>query len=271
MYQRDPVRAAFAPSSPSHGVVSYSPVLRWFLIRAFLCVLVALGVHTSSARAGIIIPTPSGLTQGDTFFVVFLDSTPTTATSTDITTYDNAITTAASGITYPGGTIGPWQVIGATASTNQALPLFTASTVPVYDVSGDQLATTGVSYLAAGFSPSIDQNQTARLGDLAWTGLNADGTTDAISAIGDFGTIVGSAGLANNLGGLSFTGFLSTGSEELYGYALLTVGPTTSAVPEPSTITLAFVGVVGLVVGRGARRCRRASASRPTGCPPTHS
>jgi hypothetical protein len=44
-----------------------------------------------------------------------------------------------------------------------------------------------------------------------------------------------------------------------------------TAVPEPSTITLAFVGVVGLVGGRAARRCRRGSASGPIGCPRTHS
>jgi hypothetical protein len=238
------------------------------MIRAFLSACVALGVHTSSARAGFVINTPAGLNPGDKFFVVFLDSTLVSATSTDITTYQNDITTAASGITYSGGTIGAYHVIGATPSTNDATTLSSDTSTHVYNLNSQLQTTSGGSYISQGLSPSIDQNGNTAPGAPVWTGLGALAKPSATQELGGSSgeTAFGVNGALFSTVGLFEGAAPSQDTADLYGFALLTVGPTTSAVPELSSISLAFVGVVGLVVGRGARRCRRASASGPTGC-----
>jgi hypothetical protein len=202
--------------------------------RSFLCALVALVSLTPTSRAGFIINTPSALTPGDTFFVVFLDSTPIQATSTDISTYDKAIATAATGITYPGGTIGAWQVIGATEATNAAQQLFTNTTTPVYDLLGNLLASSGVSYLTRGASPDIDQNGVTQFGVAVWTGLNADGSMQFLLTVGFNPAEFGISVLPLRHGGLDQgNAAQNTFSLPLYGYALLTVGPTPQQSPSP--------------------------------------
>jgi hypothetical protein len=268
MYQQDPIGAAFAPSSPPYNSVSSSPRRSRFLIRAFLCALVALGALTPTSRAGLIIPTPAGLTTGDHFFVVFVDSTTHPATSTNIADYNTFIQTDASGITYPGGTIGSWQVIGATAAVNEASSLFTDTTTPVYDVSGTELSTSGSGLLSAPGGIVLDQTGVITPALHVSTGLQPNGNPALNEELGGpAGTVVqaGTPGITLDLTGLS--GFLvpRDSLEALYGFAEFTVGPSTSAVPEPSSITLAVVGIVMLGGVRGVRRCRRSSASRPLG------
>jgi hypothetical protein len=237
---------------------------RAILIRAFLCSCVALGVHTSTARAGFVINTPSGLTPGDTFFVVFLDSTTHPATSTNIDDYNKFIHDDAAGITCPGGTIGAWQVIGATNANNAASPLFTNTTAPVYDLLGTNLAPSGVDYLATGYAPHVDQNGLQPvLGDV-WTGLNGNKVAtfngNSLALGSTFAVAFGLAGDRMSNGGLLYAELSGTSeSHLLYGYALLTVGPTTSAVPEPSTLTLLGIGSLGLL-GYGWRRRKQAVA-----------
>jgi hypothetical protein len=58
------------------------------------CVLVALAaVGTSRASADLVLDTPNGLSVGDRFRFIFVtgSSSSTTATSSDITTYDTFV------------------------------------------------------------------------------------------------------------------------------------------------------------------------------------
>jgi hypothetical protein len=196
--------------------------------------------------------------------------------STNIADYNTVFRQDASGISYSGGTIGPWQVIGATATANQATALFTDTTTPVFDILGHELSQLGQGLLTAPGGISLDQNGHPLQSFPVLTGLDPNGASSPFplgnpvddTSFGESGTPLDTTGL----GGIGVEGSSSSNNlNVLYGYGLLTVGPTTTPTPEPSAFTLAFVGVVGLVVGRGARRCRRASASRSTGCQPAHS
>jgi len=61
MRHRVSVVAASALSSPSHHAVSSPAGPRWFLIRAFLCAFLALGLFTPPSRGGYIITvSPNG-------------------------------------------------------------------------------------------------------------------------------------------------------------------------------------------------------------------
>jgi hypothetical protein len=228
-----------------------------------MVVLALLLGGAGTARAGFMFHTPSGVSPGEQFIVVFLDTVGGPATPGTIGDYNTEIAAAASGITYQGGTIGNWSIIGATASTNGARALFNSS-LPVYDLDGGKLASSGVSYLTNGISPDIDQSGGVFSSQTVWTGLTSEGTPASPNTLGqpDFGpaSVVGESG--NFLAGFGLNVALQkpTGSiSDYYGYATFTA-PAAAAVPEPSSIMLAFVGGVGLVVGREARRRRAAVA-----------
>src|SRR5215469_5367203 len=122
------------------------------------------------ARADEILQTPAGISPGQSFNVVFFDSIGDSALSSNIADYNAAITSAASGIHYSGGTIGSWSIIGATPTADESAGLF-GSNLPVYDLRGNLLGSTGGVYQSIGFSPSIDQTGALFLDYPVWTGL----------------------------------------------------------------------------------------------------
>jgi hypothetical protein len=239
------------------------------VVRTVLALLLSNALAGAS-RAGFIFQTPSGISPGQSFNVVFFDSIGDTATSANIADYNAAITSAASNILYPGGAIGSWSIIGATPTADGAAALF-SSNLPVYDLHGTFLATTGVSYQSTGPAPFIDQTGAEFPVYPAWTGLIALG----IPAIPLYN--LGGGGAFPSYGLSSYPppadgwggqlGHAPTDTLALYGYAVFTAG--NPAVPEPSSLALAFVGLVCATFARAMRR-RGAAMPRPTGCPPTH-
>jgi len=73
-----------------------------------------------AAHADFIFQTPTGISPGQSFNVVFFDSIGDSALSSNIADYNAAITSAASGIHYSGGTIGSWSIIGATPTADES-------------------------------------------------------------------------------------------------------------------------------------------------------
>ena len=60
------------------------------------CVFVALAaVGTSRASAGLVLNTPAGLAAGARFRIAFVTGTTTTGSSSDITSYNLFVNTAA--------------------------------------------------------------------------------------------------------------------------------------------------------------------------------
>jgi hypothetical protein len=209
------------------------------------------------SRAGFIFQTPSGVSPGQSFNVVFFDSIGATAISANITDYNAAVTSAASGIVYPGGTIGSWSIIGATPTVDGAAPLF-GSNLPVYDLRGTLLASTGSSYQATGPSPSIDQSGALFPAYPAWTGLIDVG----IPAITVFN--LGGGGAFPSYGLSSYPppadgwggqlGHSPSDTLAVYGFAVFTASPSGTTVAEPGGLALAFLGLVVCAATRATRR-----------------
>jgi hypothetical protein len=115
---------------------------------ALLAVVLTAGL-AAEARASLIVNTPAGIAAGQSFIVVFYDSTIGNAEATSISTYNGYITTAASGITYSGGTISSWQILGATAAADPAATVFSSS-LSIYDDEGHLLGANGAAWFASG-------------------------------------------------------------------------------------------------------------------------
>jgi autotransporter-associated beta strand protein len=187
---------------------------------------------TGKCDANFTFQTPADINPGESFNLVFYDSIGYSATSANIGDYNAAITSAASNIQYSGGTIGSWSIIGATSSADESAGLF-GSNLPVYDLSGNLLASTGGSYQAIGPSPSIDQTGALFPAYPAWTGLISLGIpgNSQYNLGGGFFPSYGLSGYpppADGWGGLlggSSENYSPKDKRGLYGYAVLTASP----------------------------------------------
>jgi hypothetical protein len=229
---------------------------------AFL-VLALMGGLAAEARASLIVSTPAGVGPGQSFIVTFVDTTIGHATDTNIADYNALITTAASGnITYPGGTIGSWQILGATATADPAASAF-SSTLAIYDDKGDKLGTSGSEWLSSGSVPEYNQTGTASNGRPTWTGLLANGNAATGNTLGSPNVIQGQTDPPPpgelSLGGLNTYGpTAGSGFGDYYGWAIFTAAEPT---PEPGTFTLSLMGLVAVGAVQVMRRRRAASLS----------
>jgi autotransporter-associated beta strand protein len=214
------------------------------MFRAAVSVVLAVFLSIALAgacRANFTFQTPAGINPGQSFNVVFYDSVGFGATSANIADYNAAITSAASNIQYSGGTIGSWSIIGATPTADESAGLF-GSNLPVYDLRGNLLASTGSGnggYQSIGPSPSIDQTGALFPSYPVWTGLIRlgipPGPGDPQYALGggffpSYG-LSGSSPPADGWGGLlggSTENYSPRDKRGLYGYAVFT------AVPQPT-------------------------------------
>jgi len=101
-----------------------------------LSVFAVAAIAAGTASAGMI-DTPAGLNAGDHFRIVFETSTNTSASSTDIETYDSFVSADAAGTTYNGNPL-LWQAIVSIGNTNarDLIGISSSSTIPSYLVNG---------------------------------------------------------------------------------------------------------------------------------------
>ncbi len=221
-------------------------------VYAFLALVLMAGL-TAEARASLMVSTPAGVGPGQSFIVTFVDTTIGHATSTSISDYNALITTAAANITYSGGTISAWQILGATATADPAASAF-SSTLPIYDDLGHKLGTSGSEWLSSGSVPDYSQAGTGASGRPTWTGLLASGAAASGDTLGASNVTYGypEPGAIGALsgGGLNSGTTAGSGYGVYYGFATFTVTPT----PEPGTFTLSLLGLVAVGAVRLARR-----------------
>ncbi len=89
---------------------------------------------------------PAGLNPGDTFRLVFVTSTFTSATATEIAYYDDFVTASATaaGLDTYNGAVVSWQAIGSFSDTPAVLRVpATSNSSPIYRLDGAIVATSG--------------------------------------------------------------------------------------------------------------------------------
>lgn len=213
----------------------------------------------ATAWADLVLLTPAGLNPGDKFRFIFVTSGLHNAAETDINHYNDFVNTQAGGATYDGSVV-PWKVIGSTSTVNARDNVGGVGTnVPVYLVTGTKVAndlTTGAGGLWGG-TVLAAPNYTIS-GDWVsddnwvWTGSNVDGTKYATLYLGSGSEV------RKGLTGYTTEDWISNSrafstAARFYGLSGdLTVGGT--SVPEPGSLVLVGVGVVGWAAARRARR-----------------
>ncbi len=222
--------------------------LRMNLLTSILSVIIAIVGASGIASAGPIIATPAGLNPGDHFRIVFVTDTTTTASDSNLNTYDNLVTTDANGATYNGQAI-TWQAIVSSSSVN-AINRIQEYDVPVYLADGTKVADSDTSATNGLWSTTLENPINEDLSHtpitaLVWTGTGATGFAFSGNEIGSEQPSVGSTIVT--YAAWATAGFYDPSYQyNLYGISSeLTVLAT---VPEPSTAMLAGLGIFATAI-----------------------
>ena len=217
------------------------------------CVLAPFSAHALDAPANLV---PVGLNVGDQFYVVFTTSTYSVATYPSISYYNSYVQGVAAASTISGvrAISSGFQVIGATAATNQCKP--TNLTKPVYNVNKTPVSslasrmynpaaqTLGISFQISESGQDISVNQ-----GQAFTGCNSDGTTFTGYALGDNDVGLGSTTATD-------TDWISSGGQyvpnnqnkSLYAISALLTVAAPAAVPSLSEWTQLLLALMVMML-----------------------
>ena len=154
--------------------------------KKILALLISGVFATTMASQAAVITMPSGLSHGDQYRLVFVTSTTTAATSSDITTYntfvDGLATTA--GLDTIAGTVEgttTWTVMGSTASVNVRTNTSTTGAgtgIGIYTLNSAQIAADYTDLWDGGLpNPLWITEQGDILDTQVWTGSSWNGTT----------------------------------------------------------------------------------------------
>lgn len=226
-----------------------------------LLTLLATSVIGCGALHATILPTATslGLNPGDQYAFVFVSSTLTAATSTNITTYNTFVQNLADSASI-GTSLGlTWKAAVAVSNTvkpNTNAPV--ASGVKVFLVDGTKVVNTGfysnVNHLAA---ISITELGTTYTGtDRVWTGASDGlGNESGSGLMGSDSPVFGHASGKNWDRGFTDSWMRegnATNTEQYHLYAVSNVLTASNAVPEPGTWAMLLTGLAA--AGLKARR-----------------
>lgn len=209
---------------------------------------------TIAAHAAITI-TPPGLNPGDNYRLIFVTDGTTTASSSNITTYNNFVAAEAASITALNELGTTWTAIGSTATVDArdntgTNPISTG--VPIYRLDGVLIANNNADFWDSSIAATVSISPTmATIGTNVWTGTDGLGVeyTAQPGALGIASTAV--AGWSNRTNTNWVRGPQPTASTILPLYGISGV---LTAVPEPSTYAILMGLLAAATVGIRSRR-----------------
>ena len=244
-----------------------------FLRNLIIGTILSAGCFVNVVNA-TLIESINALAPGSEYRVIFTTSTATAATSTDIATYNEFVQAAAAAgsITAPLGL--SWQALASTASidayVNVGLHNTDTNIISIFNSVGLLVATSGADLWntngTLGASIVTTENGLHYTNDngcitgfcsgapidpsyMVWTGTNNDGTAAAAS-LGTSNPTVGCVHCTTNQWVAdSPPSFFRVGTSGKRLYGISSSGFTT-AVPEPSTLAIFALGVMGLASRR---------------------
>ena len=207
-------------------------------------------IAAGTASAGQIA-TPTGLNPGDPFRFVFVTTTTTPATSSALSTYDNIVSSEATGYTY-GGNSPTWKAIVSNATTDASdhIGVSLTSTIPLFRVDGSQVSM-GTLWDAGEPLEEIDKTIDGRSTrfEFVWTGTSFQDGAAYTTGFGERVWHVGPIDSARRTVVANsperdqhFNAYFFDHSTLLPLYGISSVLTVPATVPEPSTVMLAGLG-----------------------------
>ena len=219
-----------------------------------------------SAIATPIVVPPS-LSPGSTYRLIFVTggSSYVDATSTSIADYNSFVSSIAGGVSELAALGVTWTAVVSTSAVDALANVGGPTGDPIYTTNGNEVA----ADLSGLFSGALlnaadgDQDGLPFGGQYAWTGSHLDGTNFLGSELGASSPEYGQVGDTTGAW-LEFSGVGIDPSTQLAIYGVsseLTVPtPSTSGVPEPSSVGLMAIGGMVLAV---LKRMSRPGDSEP--------
>jgi len=203
--------------------------------------LVLAGLFAATmASQGAVTIVPTGLSAGDQYRLVFITSTTTPATSTDINTYNTFVNNRAIAVgldtiagTEEGSTT--WTAIGSTATVDAIDNTSTTGAgVPIYLLNDTKIADDYADLWDGSIDNILDRDESGaeQYNKVVWTGTTSAGVKDGSLTLGNSGAssvTMGKSNLAN--GSWIDRGIPFDGADPYHLYGIS--GVLTVAAPPP--------------------------------------
>jgi len=225
----------------------------WMVVLA-VAVLAPLSAQAAYLDSGhALVP---GLSDGDTFHLAFVSSDMHKAGSQDITTYNDVLQNLANNSSIGGMGDLSWKMLGSTTAVDARDNAPVSG--PVYLTDGSKVADDAADFWDGSHAVVMNKNENGATFSEGWswtfTGSNSDGTAASGTALGNQ-THPTTVGYADQKAANWMFGH-SPGHDNMARYyalsELITVGA--NPIPEPGTMGLLMLGLVGLLCRRGSHR-----------------
>jgi hypothetical protein len=192
--------------------------------------------------------------------VLFVTSTKTDATSSEIEDYNAFVSTAAD-IGSVTGSLGlSWKALASTSSVNAqdntGIKKSDSATVTLFNTLGGIIATSGEDFWDSLLAAPIlyDENgANSPLQGRVWTGTIGNGSSAQGQQLGSISPIFGNIGQTTSGFATTVGSVTSLDSHVVYGVSMFAVKPSTD-VPEPGTVILLSLGLACLSFARYRRQ-----------------
>jgi hypothetical protein len=234
--------------------------LKMVLTTCRYAMCISLGVLSVSGTASAtLIDSIAGLDEGAMYRVLFVTSTKTDATSSDIDYYNTFVSTAADTGSVTGSLGLSWKALASTSSVNAQdnTGIMNSDSAPVtlFNTFGDIIAFSGKDFWGGLLTSGINYDEDRTFAsEIVWTGTDADGSTNLPLGTS---TLYSSYGSSNCLDSCLFNFGTNPWDRgdlfSVFGASAVVVKPSTD-VPEPGTVILLSLGLAGLSFARYRRQ-----------------
>jgi hypothetical protein len=228
--------------------------LKMILTTCRYAMCISLGVLSVSGTASAtLIESIDALEEGAMYRVLFVTSTATNASSSDIEYYNAFVSTAAVSGSVTGGLGLTWKALASTASINAqentGILNSDNTTVTLFNTFGEIIATSGADLWDELLSATVHLDESGVDGQrYVWTGTRPNGQPLDGETLG---TIAPWAGISTFVNKYAFKDDVTLATSEygVYGVSNVVSKPLTD-VPEPGTFILLSLGLAGLSFAR---------------------